>query len=116
MHCRDTAPVNASLIANLRKQIDGPRDGALLRFSLGNALVGAGERVEAIVELRRAVEYDPNYSAAWKLLGRALVDHGDAEAAREAFNRGIEVASARGDEQAAKEMRVFLRRLDRPQG
>lgn len=105
--------MTASLIANLRKQIDGPRDGALLRFSLGHALIGVGELAEAIVELRRAVEFDPNYSAAWKLLGRALVDSGDADAAREAFSRGIEVARARGDEQAAKEMHVFLRRLTR---
>jgi predicted Zn-dependent protease len=99
------------IIGNLRAQIGGPRDGALLRFSLGNALLGAGDLAGAIEALRAALDFDADYSAAWKLLGRALADSGDAPAAADAWERGIEVASARGDQQAAKEMSVFLRRL-----
>ena len=57
---------------------------------------------------------DPHYSAAWKLLGRALAEGGDAGGAIAAFERGIAVARERGDEQAAKEMGVFLRRLHKP--
>ncbi|MEO8010441.1 MAG: tetratricopeptide repeat protein [Dokdonella sp.] len=105
--------MTSDLVTNLRKQIGGPRDGALLRFSLGNAMLAGGDPAAAVIELRAALVFDPNYSAAWKLLGRALVDGGDADAGRVAYTRGIEVASARGDEQAAKEMRVFLRRLER---
>lgn len=88
-------------------------ENALLRFSLGNAKL-ADDPAAAATHLRRAVELDPDYSAAWKLLGRALVQDGRAEAAREAWTRGIEVAETRGDVQAAKEMRVFLKRLDKP--
>jgi predicted Zn-dependent protease len=98
-------------IARLRAQLGGPRDGALLRFSLGNALLAHGDAVGAAVALREAVAFDAHYSAAWKLLGRALSDSGDSAAAILAFERGIEVAQARGDTQAAKEMTVFLRRL-----
>jgi predicted Zn-dependent protease len=97
-------------IARLRAQLGGPRDGALLRFSLGNALLGQGDAVGAAVALREAVTFDANYSAAWKLLGRALAESGDTNAAIAAFEHGIEVARARGDTQAAKEMGVFLRR------
>lgn len=102
------------LIANLRKQCDGPRDGALLRFSLGNALLAAGDAPAAIEEFQRATGFDPAYSAAWKLLGKACLDAGEAQAAADAWQRGIEAAAARGDKQAEKEMTVFLRRLAKP--
>ena len=100
-------------ITRLRTQLGGPRDGALLRFSLGNALLTQGDAAGAAVALREAIGFDPDYSAAWKLLGRALAESGDARAAAATFERGIEVARARGDEQAAKEMTVFLRRLQK---
>jgi Flp pilus assembly protein TadD len=100
-----------SLIASLRAQIGGPRDGALLRFSLGNALLGHGDARGAVIALREAVTFDAHYSAAWKLLGHALADSGDTVGALAAFEHGIEVAHARGDQQAEKEMTVFLRRL-----
>lgn len=106
--------MNAPLIASLRAQCGGPRDGALLRFSLGNALLGTGEHAAAIDELRRALAFDPSYSAAWKLLGKACLAAGDPSAAADAWRQGIAAAQARGDKQAEKEMAVFLRRLDRP--
>ncbi|MDE2270499.1 MAG: hypothetical protein KGJ94_00770 [Xanthomonadaceae bacterium] len=98
-------------IAALRAQLGGPRDGAMLRYSLGSALLEAGGATEAIAHLRAAVDRDAGYSAAWKLLGKACLDAGDAPAAAYAWRRGIATAEARGDVQAAKEMRVFLKRL-----
>jgi predicted Zn-dependent protease len=103
--------MNASLIANLRAQCGGPRDGALLRFSLGNALLAAGDTTAAAEELRRAVAFDAGYSAAWKLLGKACLALEDRAGAAEAWRQGIAAAQARGDKQAEKEMTVFLRRL-----
>lgn len=96
----------------LRAQLGGPRDGALLRFSLGAALLEAGNAAEAIAQLRSALEFDTDYSAAWKLLGKACLQTGDAHAAADAWQRGIATAEARGDVQAAKEMRIFLKRLE----
>jgi predicted Zn-dependent protease len=88
----------------------GP-DTALLRFSLGSEYLKTGEYERAIEHLARAVELDPSYSAAWKLLGKALAaSHRPEEAAR-AYEKGIAAAEAKGDIQAAKEMRVFLKRL-----
>ena len=103
--------MNAALIAGLRAQCGGPRDGALLRFSLGNALLGEGRAAEAVEELRRALVFDPAYSAAWKLLGKACLAMEDRAGAAEAWRQGIAAASQRGDKQAEKEMAVFLRRL-----
>lgn len=100
----------------LEKMLAGGRDDALLRFSLGNACLKEGDAGTAAEHLERAVRHDPGYSAAWKQLGRALLAAGRSAQAAEAWSRGVEAAEARGDLQAAKEMRVFLRRLEKQGG
>jgi predicted Zn-dependent protease len=102
--------MNPNLIANLEKLLDGPRDGAMLRFSLGNAWLTA-DAAKAASYFRDAVTRDPDYSAAWKGLGKALATSGDTAAALAAYEEGLRVAQARGDLQAAREMQVFARRL-----
>ncbi len=103
---------SATHIAALRAQCDGPRDGALLRVMLGQALAAAGRHATACVEFERALGFDAGYSAAWKFLGHARLAAGDSAAAAAAWRQGIATAEARGDVQAAKQMRVFLRRLE----
>ena len=105
-----------ALIASLRGQCGGPRDGALLRYALGNALLEAGDAAAAIAELRHALNFDPRYSAAWKLLGKACLAAADRAGAAAAWRQGIAVARERGDKQAEKEMAVFLRRAERDDG
>lgn len=98
-------------IESLEKMLDGPRDGALLRFSLGNEYLKAGDSAKAADCFRHAVDRDANYSVAWKALGKALAEAGDHPAALAAYERGILVAESKGDIQAAKEMTVFARRI-----
>ena len=101
----------SALISSLEKLIGTPRDGALLRFSLGTEYLKAGDAARGITELRQALSCDPAYSAAWKALGRALAESDHETEALEAWSRGIEAARAKGDRQAEKEMTVFARRL-----
>jgi Flp pilus assembly protein TadD len=108
--------MSADLIARLRAQLGGPRDGALLRFSLGTALLANGDAPGAVTAFREAVGFDASYSAAWKMLGKALADSGDATAAVDAYRHGLDVARARGDKQVEKEIVVFLRRLEKRAG
>ena len=89
------------------------RDSALLRFSLGNEYLKIGQFDNAVSHLESAVAQSPDYSAAWKLLGKARLGAGDPDGARNAWMQGTSVAEARGDKQAAKEMEVFLRRLNK---
>ncbi|HET6725320.1 MAG TPA: hypothetical protein VFH85_04880 [Gammaproteobacteria bacterium] len=95
------------------QMLDAGRDSALLRFSLGNEYLKADAPERAAEHLARAVELDPRYSAAWKLYGKAQAAAGRDTEAADTWRRGIEVAESRGDKQAAKEMQVFLRRLQR---
>lgn len=92
------------------------RDDALLRYSLGSEYLKAGDPGQAAAHLQRAVGHDPRYSAAWKLLGRALMEAERLDEALAAYREGITVATARGDVQAAKEMRVFARRIEKRLG
>jgi Tfp pilus assembly protein PilF len=101
------------MISNLEKLLGTPRDGALLRYSLGIEYARAGDHARAAQHLREALERDPLYSAAWKALGRSLESDGRVVEALEAYRRGIEAAQRRGDRQAEKEMRVFTRRLEK---
>ena len=89
------------------------KESALLRFSLGNEYLKAGDAVRAAEHLERAVALDPKYTAAWKLYGKALVEAGRASDALAAYRAGIAVAQAKGDKQAEREMQVFARRLEK---
>ncbi|MBU1224416.1 MAG: tetratricopeptide repeat protein [Gammaproteobacteria bacterium] len=103
-------------IADFEAMLAAGRDNALLRYSLGNEYLKLGDAARAAEHLRRAVEHDPTYSAAWKLLGRALAEAGARQDALAAYRQGIAVAEARGDKQAAKEMGVFARRIEKQLG
>jgi Tfp pilus assembly protein PilF len=100
-------------LARLLKLTGTPRDGALLRFALGNEYLKQGDPEQAAAQLEAALRFDRNYSAAWKLLGKALMDSGRSREALDAYRSGIQVAETRGDKQAAKEMAVFARRIER---
>lgn len=99
-------------IADFESMLKQGRDNALLRFSLGNEYLKQGDAAKAAEHLKRAVEHDPKYSAAWKLLGKALTDMESWSEALAAYRQGIAVAEARGDKQAAKEMEVFAKRIE----
>lgn len=105
------APAPSAALASFEKMLAAGKDGALLRFSLGNEYLKAGAAARAAEHLARAVAQDADYTAAWKLLGRALVQAGRRDEAIAAYRAGIEVARRKGDKQAEKEMTVFARRL-----
>ncbi len=100
-------------IENLEKLLAAGKDGALLRFGLGSEYLKAGDAGMAAGHLQRALALDPGYSAAWKLLGQALTELNRFGEALAAYRQGIEAARRNGDLQAAKEMQVFARRVER---
>ena len=99
------------MIDSFEKMLAQGKDNPLLRFSLGSEYLKTGAVDLSVMHLRAAVAQDSDYSAAWKLLGKALAQMHDEAGAKEAYNKGIAAANAKGDKQAAKEMGVFLKRL-----
>ena len=102
-----------ALIENFEKLLAAGKDSALLRFSLGNEYFKAGAAGRAIEHLQHAVAQDASYSAAWKILGSALVREERFAEALDAYAHGIDAAERHGDKQAAKEMQVFRRRAEK---
>ncbi|MCU7918246.1 MAG: tetratricopeptide repeat protein [Candidatus Thiodiazotropha sp. (ex Epidulcina cf. delphinae)] len=95
----------------LEKMLKQGTDNALLRYTLGALCLKQNDPEAAAEHLAQAVKQDQGHSASWKLYGKALARLQRAEEARQAYQNGIAVADAKGDVQAAKEMRVFLKRL-----
>ncbi len=104
------------LLANLEALLAKGGDGAALRLALASRYLDAGDAANAVRHAEAAVRLDPEYSAAWKALGRALTAAGRNADALATYERGTKVAERRGDQQAAKEMRVFSKRLQRAVG
>lgn len=102
-----------SQIESFEAMLEKGQDGEMLRFTLGNACLAEERLDEAVAHLQRAVEFKPDYSAAWKQLGRALAANDELVASLAAFKSGLRVAEANGDKQTFKEITVFSRRVER---
>ncbi len=100
-----------SSLESFQALLNSGTDNALLRYSLGNEYFKIGDYRQAIIHLDRALAFKPDYSAAWKLYAKALVENGQQTDAIAAYEKGIAVAENNGDKQAVKEMQVFLKRL-----
>src|SRR5215213_5695169 len=96
-----------------RKLLEKSPDNPMILCSLGIELFKEGRYPEAREHLARAVENKPDYSVAYRMLGRTHYElHENAEA-RSVFEKGREVAHGNGDLQTVKEIDVFLRRLQK---
>jgi uncharacterized protein HemY len=96
-----------------RKLLERSPDNPMILYSLGSELFKEGRYAEARDHLSRAVVNKPDYSVAYRTLGRAHAEIGETEEARRVFEKGREVAQANGDLQTVKEIDVFVRRLDK---
>ena len=105
--------METSRLQMFRKLLEKDPENPMILFSLGNELFKEGEYGEARTHLRRAIENKPDYSVAYRTLGRAHYElHEDAEA-RRVFTEGREVAEKNGDLQTVREIDVFMRRLEK---
>ncbi len=96
-----------------RKLLERDPNNPMVLYSLGNELFKEGSYPEARDHLRRAVENKPDYSVAYRMLGRTHYELREDAEAREVFAKGREVATQNGDLQTVKEIDVFKRRLDK---
>ncbi|CAN5277719.1 hypothetical protein BH24ACT19_BH24ACT19_10500 [soil metagenome] len=96
-----------------RKLLERDPENPMVLYSLGNELFKEKKYPEAREHLSRAVENKPDYSVAYRMLGRALYELGEDAEARRVFDEGREVAERNGDLQTVKEIDVFVRRLER---
>jgi predicted Zn-dependent protease len=105
--------MNASRSEMFRKLLQRDPTNPMVLYSLGNELFKEGRYVEARDHLQRVVANKPNYSVAYRMLGRAHYELHENDEARNVFLKGQVVARENGDLQTVKEIDVFLRRLQK---
>jgi len=98
-------------IAQFRKMANDDPDNELGHFSLGKALMDAGEFGEAIASFERTVVLNPQFSKAFQLLGACYMKAGKRDLALDTLRRGYAVALERGDNMPREEMARLLREL-----
>ena len=99
-----------------RKLVERDPNNPMILYSLGNELFKEEKYAEARECLSRAIRNKPDYSVAYRTLGRALYELGEDAEARRVFAEGREVARRNGDLQTVKEIGVFVRRLEKRGG
>jgi uncharacterized protein HemY len=105
--------METSRVEMFSKLLERDPENPMILCSMGIELFKEGRYREARDHLARAVENKPDYSVAYRMLGRAHYELHDNTEARRVFTKGKEVAKENGDLQTVKEIDVFLRRLDK---
>ena len=83
---------------------------------MGRTLQELGRPDQATPAFRRAIEIDTHYSAAYRDLGRVLMEAGEHEEALETLEVGLTAAESAGDLQTLREIESFQRRCQRALG
>ena len=73
------------------------RRRARIRLELGASYYQQGNYQVALQELRQALTIDPNYAAAYGVIGLVYMDLGDRARAEDSFQRGLRLSPADAD-------------------
>src|SRR5215471_4965392 len=96
--------------AKLREILERERGDEVAWFGLGQTLLALGRGADAADALREAVRLRPDYTAAHRDLGRALLEAGRRDEALAVLAQGERVAEETRDLQTGREIAVLLRR------
>jgi cytochrome c-type biogenesis protein CcmH/NrfG len=86
---------------------DMPTD-AMVWYGLASEYFKLERWTDAAEALRNVVRFNPNYTAAYQMLGTALMNKGEAGEAQRAWSEGIEVATRTGAWKARQHMEGLL--------
>lgn len=81
---------------------------AMIWYGLASEHIKIEQWREAAEALSRVVHLNPDYTAAYQMLGTALANQGEYEAARRAWRDGIEAAQRTGAWKARQHMEGLL--------
>ena len=94
---------------------DQPED-AMVWYGLASEYLKVERWGDAAGALRNVVRLNPNYTAAYQMLGTALMKQGEPDQARRAWGEGIEVATRTGAWKARQHMEGLLADADAESG
>ncbi len=106
-----SVPEGEERINVLKEGIRGVPDDPVGYYVLGLEYVKLHRHLDAIDMFEKALRILPDYTAAYRELGKSLRDAGRRREAEETWGQGVVVAQKRGDTQTLKELLVLLKRL-----
>ena len=83
-------------------------ENAMIWYGLASEQYKLENWDEAAKSLRQVVSLNPDYTAAYQMLGTVLANSGDLEGAQQAWRNGIEAADRTGAWKAGQHMRGLL--------
>jgi Fe-S cluster biosynthesis and repair protein YggX len=104
-------PQQQERIAQFRKMANDDPENELGHFSLGKALLEAGEFADAAASFERTTALNPHFSKAFQLLGTCWTKLGRRDKAVQVLKEGFAVADERGDNVPRDEMGKLLAEL-----
>ncbi|HVG31716.1 MAG TPA: tetratricopeptide repeat protein [Pyrinomonadaceae bacterium] len=91
------------------KQMAGAQpDDAMIWYGLGSEYFKLEQWSEAVEALRNVLRINPDYTAAYQMLGSALASLGERAEARRVWTEGIETANRTGAWKARSHMEGLL--------
>ncbi len=85
----------------------------MLWFGLGRIFLSLGVPNDSIGPFLIATRLDPDYTAAFRDLGRAHLENGNTSEAARMFAHAIVLAEKAGDCQTGREIHVFLKEAEK---
>ncbi len=83
-------------------------DNAMIWYGLASEQYKLENWAEAATSLRKVVSLNPDYTAAYQMLGTALANADDLAGAQQAWREGIEAAGRTGAWKAGQHMQALL--------
>jgi Fe-S cluster biosynthesis and repair protein YggX len=102
---------NESKIDKFRKMAESNPSDELGHFSLGQALLDAGDHAEAAKSFQRVIALNPNIGKVYQLLATCQLKLGQRDYAIDTLKTGIRTAHNRGDVMPKNEMSKMLQEL-----
>ena len=98
--------------ARIRELLEADCEDAILWFGLGQTLLSLGRPGDAIEAFEAATRLDPDYTAAFRDLGRAHLENANPSEAARLFAHAIGLAEKTGDLQTGRVIHVLLKRAE----
>ena len=87
---------------------DNDPNGVMIWYGLASEYTKLEQWPEAVESLRRVIHLNPDYTAAYQMLGSALINTGAHQEARHVWTQGIEAANRTGAWKARQHMEGLL--------
>ena len=100
--------MSQSRIDVFRTMANDQPEEVMIWYGLASEYVKLEQWGEAVDALRNVVRLNPDYTAAYQMLGTALLNQGEKEEARRAWTDGIEAATRTGAWKARQHMEGLL--------